>query len=166
MMVMRWLFSLRLPGGNGLIHIQHDDFDAGVEIESLRDIGSHIGAVVSFVGSVRELSDHGELIALELEHYPKMTQKSLESIAAEAKSRWNVEAVKIIHRVGRLLPSDRIVFVGIASRHRSEAFLACEFVIDVLKTQAPFWKKECLPSGDQWVDAKQSDEKKSRRWEK
>jgi molybdopterin synthase catalytic subunit len=164
-MVMSWLFFLRLQGGKTLIHIQHDDFDAGAEIESLRSIGSHIGAVVSFVGSVREFSDHGELVAMELEHYPQMTQKSLESIAAEAKSRWDIEAVKIIHRVGRLLPSDRIVFVGVASQHRSEAFLACEFVIDILKTQAPFWKKECLSSGDQWVDAKQSDEKKSRRWE-
>ncbi|MBL4607187.1 MAG: molybdenum cofactor biosynthesis protein MoaE, partial [Pseudomonadales bacterium] len=126
-----------------MIHIQHEDFDVGAEIENLRCMGSHIGAIVSFVGTVREFSDHGALLALELEHYPQMTQKSLALIAAEAKSRWEVEGIKIIHRVGRLLPTDRIVFVGVAGRHRSEAFLACEFVIDALKTQAPFWKKEC-----------------------
>ena len=148
-----------------MILIQHEDFDVGAEVESLKLIGSHIGAVVSFVGTVRELSDHGVLTALELEHYPKMTQKSLELISEEAKSRWDIEAVKIIHRVGRLLPSDRIVFVGVASQHRSEAFLACEYIIDVLKTKAPFWKKEHLSNGAHWVEAKQNDEEKSLRWE-
>ena len=163
---MNLLFSLPLLEGKRMIHIQHEDFDCGVEIESLHSIGSHIGAVVSFVGLVREFADEGQLTAIELEHYPQMTQKSLERIAAEAKSRWDVEGIKIIHRVGRLLPENRIVFVGVASRHRGEAFSACEYVIDLLKTQAPFWKKECFASGEQWVEAKHSDVNKSNRWVK
>ena len=147
-----------------MIRLQTEDFDTGAEINALHSMGSHIGAVVSFVGFVREFSGESRLDAIELEHYPQMTQKSLEHIAAEAQSRWNIERVIIIHRVGRLAPDEQIVFVGVASSHRSEAFSACEFAIDRLKTQAPFWKKECFTTGDQWVDAKLSDRSKSDRW--
>lgn len=146
-----------------MIKVQHEDFDPGDEIASLHQ-HAHIGAVVSFVGTVRDVNDDEKLSAMLLEHYPAMTQKSLEHIAESAKSRWDIVGLRIIHRVGYLQAADRIVFVGVASRHRRDAFNACEFIVDMLKTRAPFWKKEFLASGEQWVEAKEDDEEAACRW--
>lgn len=147
-----------------MIKVQHEDFDPGHEIASLQQ-HTQIGAVVSFVGTVRDVSDDEKLSAMLLEHYPAMTQKSLEHIAESARSRWDVVSLRIIHRVGYLQAADRIVFVGVSSRHRRDAFNACEFIVDRLKTNAPFWKKEFLESGSQWVEAKIDDEEAACRWD-
>lgn len=142
------------------VRVQVEDFDAGAEGERLQRVSPEVGAVVSFVGTVRG----GEVRAMTLEHYPGMTEKSLEALVEEARRRWFLTAVTVIHRVGRLMPGERIVFVGVASRHRSEAFAACEFLIDRLKTEAPFWKKEETSDSTRWVEARESDEKRARRW--
>ncbi len=137
-----------------MIRVQTDDFDPGLELELLR-LGSpgQAGAVVSFTGLVRDLNAGEKIQQMTLEHYPGMTEKALSAIEQEATSRWALTGTIIIHRVGPLLPNDRIVFVAAASPHRKEAFRACEFMIDTLKTQAPFWKKEATPAGDRWVKA-------------
>jgi molybdopterin synthase catalytic subunit len=137
-----------------VIRVQTDDFDPGLELELLR-LGSpaQAGAVVSFTGLVRDLNAGEKIQQMTLEHYPGMTEKALSAIEQEATSRWALTGTIIIHRVGPLLPNDRIVFVAAASPHRKEAFRACEFMIDTLKTQAPFWKKEATPAGDRWVKA-------------
>jgi molybdopterin synthase catalytic subunit len=146
------------------IRVQTDDFEVGAELAALRARNPRIGAVACFVGTVRDLNEGDTVAALELEHYPGMTEKALEAIAADAIARWPGIDVAIVHRVGRLLPLDQIVFVATVSAHRGEAFASCEFVMDYLKTQAPFWKKETTPAGERWVDARSSDDAALARW--
>jgi len=135
-----------------VIHVQQEDFDPGRELERLcNQSGGRAGAVVSFIGLVRDLNDGERIEEMTLEHYPGMTEKALAAIEQEAHRRWNLAGVLIIHRVGPLQPNDRIVLVAAASPHRREAFQACEYLIDTLKTSAPFWKKELTPAGARWV---------------
>lgn len=148
------------------VRVQTEDFDAGVEINQLRKARKDVGAVVSFVGQVRDVNEGDEVSQLTLEHYPGMTEKSLQAIIVQAKARWNIIDVLIIHRVGTLQPCDQIVLVAVSGGHRGEAFAACEFVMDYLKTEAPFWKKEATPSGERWVEAKSSDDDARERWSK
>lgn len=145
------------------VSVQEADFDTGAEIATLTAGGADAGAVASFVGLVRGGKEDG-LSAMTLEHYPGMTEQALEEIVAEAKRRWGLLGVRVIHRVGRLLPGDRIVLVAVSSAHRREAFEACEFVMDYLKTRAPFWKKEDTAEGGRWVDARESDDAAALRW--
>ncbi len=146
------------------VRVQTEDFDVGVEINQLRSARKDVGAVVSFVGQVRDVNEGDEVSQLTLEHYPGMTEKSLEAIITQAKTRWNIMDVLIIHRVGTLQPCDQIVLVAVSGGHRGEAFAACEFVMDYLKTEAPFWKKEATPSGERWIEAKTSDDDARERW--
>jgi molybdopterin synthase catalytic subunit len=148
------------------VRVQTQDFDVGFEIKQLRVARPDVGAVVSFVGQVRDLNDGNTIARLTLEHYPGMTEKSLEAIVNQAKSRWNIMDATIIHRVGTLQPLDQIVLVAVSSAHRNEAFSACEFMMDYLKTEAPFWKKEATAEGEQWLEAKETDETARKRWEK
>ena len=143
--------------------VQHADFDVAHELELL-GANPRSGAVASFIGLVRDLSDGAEVNAMTLEHYPGMTENALAEIETQARARWDLHAVRIIHRIGRLLPRERIVFVGVAGAHRGEAFEACAFIMDYLKTRAPFWKKEETPDGSRWVDARDSDEASLSRW--
>ena len=145
------------------ISVQFADFSLKHEAESLR-LDSSVGAIVTFSGLVRDM--HGEQVVngLFLEHYPGMTEKSLQAIADEAQTRWPLLAITIIHRIGELKAGDQIVFVGVSSAHRGAAFSACEFIMDYLKTRAPFWKKSLQADGECWVDAKESDETASERW--
>ncbi len=142
------------------VAVQSADFDVGTEIISLSADDAEAGAVASFVGLVRG----GEVAAMTLEHYPGMTEQALAEIVAQAKARWELRGVRVIHRVGRLLPGERIVFVGVATAHRGDAFAACEFIMDYLKTRAPFWKKETTPTGGRWVDAGETDTVAAQRW--
>ena len=136
-----------------MIRVQTEDFDPGVELEQLRQRNKgQAGAMVSFTGLVRDLNAGDTVMQMTLEHYPGMTEKALNNIELEANERWELTASIIIHRVGPLHPDDNIVFVAAASRHRKQAFRACEFMIDTLKTEAPFWKKETLPGGTRWVE--------------
>ena len=146
------------------VRIQNDDFDAGAEIALLRRNNPAIGAIACFIGLVRDVNAGDRVLELTLEHYPGMTQKALEKIVEEAKSRWDIIEVLVIHRVGVLRPTDQIVLVVVAGAHRGEALAACEFVMDYLKTQAPFWKKERTPQGSRWVEARSSDDAAARRW--
>lgn len=147
------------------IKIQQTDFDLTTENAKLREGHKDIGAVVSFVGTVRDINEGDEVAILELEHYPGMTEKALEKIRLEAHDRWSLEASLIIHRVGKMYPTDQIVLVAVASRHRENAFHAAHFIMDYLKTNAPFWKKETLPDGDvRWVDSRVSDKEAEARW--
>ena len=146
------------------VRVQTEDFDVGVEINAMRLSNSNIGAVVSFVGQVRDLNDGENVSSMMLEHYSGMTEKSLENIVEQAKNRWAIEDALIVHRVGELKPLDQIVLVLVASVHRKDAFTACEFMMDYLKTEAPFWKKEQTPSGEYWVEAKDSDDQAKSRW--
>jgi molybdopterin synthase catalytic subunit len=146
------------------VRIQTEDFDLSTEIAALRAGRAGVGAVVSFVGTVRDINQGTGVSSLTLEHYPGMTDKSLQEIVAQAKSRWQLEEVLVIHRVGPLLPLEQIVLVAVSSAHRGEAFEACEFVMDWLKTRAPFWKKEATPQGERWVDARESDDAAAARW--
>ncbi len=143
------------------VRVQEADFDTGAEIAALSTGRDDVGAVVSFTGLVRG----GDVSEMVLEHYPGMTEKALEEIEAEARVRWPLEGVTIIHRVGPLAPGARIVFVATASRHRAAAFEAAEFLMDYLKTKAPFWKKETTPDGAQWVDARETDDMAAARWQ-
>jgi molybdopterin synthase catalytic subunit len=150
------------------VSVQEADFDAGAEIAALSAGREDVGAVASFVGLVRadkavEKIGAG-VTAMTLEHYPGMTETALDDIVKEARQRWEYFDARVIHRVGRLLPGDRIVLVAVASAHRGEAFAACEFIMDYLKTRAPFWKKEQTPDGGRWVDARESDDHAARRW--
>ena len=142
------------------VSIQEADFDVGTEIEALSADDDGAGAVASFVGRVRGT----DILAMTLEHYPAMTERALEDIVAAAASRWQLRRVRVIHRVGRLLPGQRIVFVGVSAAHRGAAFAACEFIMDYLKTRAPFWKKEETAAGARWVDARESDDTAAARW--
>lgn len=146
------------------VRVQAEDFDLGQEIAQLRHGRAEIGAVVSFLGLVRDINDGAKVSGLSLEHYPAMTQKALEGICLEANRRWQLDDILLIHRVGDLAPCDQIVLVAVASRHRGDAFHACEFIMDFLKTRAPFWKKEQGPQGARWVDARESDEQAAARW--
>lgn len=146
------------------LRVQIEDFDVAEEMERLRSGNTGIGAVVTFVGYVRDLNDGTEITELYLEHYPAMTTKALEEIVAEARRRWRIEACRVVHRVGRLLPSDQIVLVAVASAHRGDAFAACEFLMDYLKTRAPFWKKERTAKGERWVESRESDRVAAERW--
>ena len=146
------------------VRVQQEDFDAGAEIARLRANHPSIGAVASFIGIVRDLTEGAAVGSITLEHYPGMTEKSLTAIAEQAKTRWNLFDVLIVHRVGVLGPTDQIVLVVTTSPHRGDAFAACQFVMDYLKTEAPFWKKEVSDDGARWVDARDSDERARERW--
>jgi len=147
------------------IKIQEHDFDLTKEIKALRQGHRDIGAVVSFTGTVRDINEGDEVAVLELEHYPGMTEKALERIRLQAHERWSLESSLIIHRIGKMLPTDQIVLVAVASRHRENAFYAAHFIMDYLKTNAPFWKKETLPDqSERWVDARMSDQEAEKRW--
>jgi len=144
--------------------IQSQDFDLSTEIAALRADDPRVGAVCAFVGTVRDRSDGQSVSTMELEHYPGMTEKAIEAMVAEARRRFDILATRVIHRVGLLQPTDQIVLVAVGSAHRGEAFQACEFLMDYLKTQAPFWKKEQTPEGARWVDARVSDDAALARW--
>jgi len=143
------------------VSVQAEDFDLGAEVAALS--GDNVGAVASFVGRVRGGAQDG-VSAMTLEHYPGMTEKSLEEIVLKARQRWELLGVRVVHRIGRLLPGEQIVLVAVASRHRGSAFAACEFIMDFLKTQAPFWKMEETPEGSRWVDARESDTTALDKW--
>lgn len=148
------------------ISIRPQDFSVGEEVQRLQGGHTDTGAVVTFSGLVRDLHDGSTVVALYLEHYPGMTERSLQEIIAEAQTRWPLQAVSVIHRIGRLEAGAQIVFVGVSSQHRTAAFAACEFIMDFLKTRAPFWKKSLQADGEQWIDAKSSDEIAAARWNK
>jgi molybdopterin synthase catalytic subunit len=146
------------------VRVQTADFDIGAEIARLREGDRSVGAIASFIGTVRNVNDASTITGLTLEHYPGMTESALEEIVAEARSRFDIRDALVIHRVGALAPGDQIVLVAVTSAHRGTAFEACEFVMDWLKTRAPFWKKERLPDGERWVEARASDDEAARRW--
>lgn len=146
------------------ISIQQDDFDIAEESRLLRESNSNTGAIVTFSGLVRDLDNERNVESLILEHYPGMTESSLEKIIAQAQGRWSILDVTVIHRIGELQAGEQIVFVAVASLHRGEAFSACEFIMDFLKTRAPFWKKCRDENGESWVEAKSTDEDASARW--
>ena len=146
------------------IVVQTETFDLGAEVDAMRQGRSDIGAIASFVGLARDINEGSGVQAMTLEHYPGMTEKALAATVDDACARWALLDVSVIHRVGRLLPGDPIVLVVVASSHRGEAFAACEFVMDALKTRAPFWKKEETPEGERWVDARASDDAAAARW--
>lgn len=148
------------------IRIQEADFDISAEIAALRKGDPRVGAVASFLGTVRDMNDGSHVKEMVLEHYPGMTEKALEEIIAQAKARWDIFNALVIHRIGPLSPEDQIVLVAVTSAHRGEAFAACEFIMDYLKTAAPFWKKEDTPEGARWVDARVSDDVALERWKK
>jgi molybdopterin synthase catalytic subunit len=146
------------------VSIQTQDFDVSQELAALRAGDARVGAVCSFLGTVRERNDGSSVASMELEHYPGMTEKSISAMMDEARKRFDIFAARVIHRVGLLHPEDQIVFVAVTSAHRGESFKACEFLMDYLKTQAPFWKKEVTPEGARWVDARVSDDQALARW--
>ena len=150
------------------VRIQEADFDVGAELAALRGTRTDVGAVASFVGHVRGRTPGQEraddVSALALEHYPGMTERAIEAMIVEAEARFGVQSALVVHRVGRLLPGERIVLVAVASSHRRDAFQACEFLMDYLKTHAPFWKKETTPQGERWVDARVADDAALARW--
>ena len=148
-----------------MVRVQEYDFDVGAELAALRREQPQIGALASFVGLVREVNEDSGVAEMTLEHYPGMTEKALAAIVSEAGRRWELIDALVIHRVGRLLPSDQIVLVAVASAHRGAAFAACEFIIDYLKTRAPFWKRELTPAGARWVDARAADDEAAERWQ-
>ena len=147
-----------------VIRVQEADFDVGAEIGSLRSGNPGIGAVASFIGCVRDMNEGDNVGLMYLEHYPGMTERSLEKICAEAAARWHILDTLVIHRVGELRPLDQIVFVVVTSAHRGESFAACEFIMDYLKTRAPFWKRESTSGGERWVEARASDDVAAERW--
>jgi molybdopterin synthase catalytic subunit len=146
------------------VRIQIEDFDVGAEIAGLRRGNHKVGAVASFVGVVREVNDGSAVAEMTLEHYPGMTEKAIEEIVVQAKGRWKVLDALVIHRVGTLKPADQIVLVIVTSGHRGDAFSACEFIMDYLKTRAPFWKKEQAGSAARWVEARATDDIAAERW--
>ena len=146
------------------VRVQTEDFDVAKELAQLRAGNRAVGAVAAFIGVVRDLNDSAEVRTLTLEHYPGMTEKALAAIVAEATQRWKVCDTLVIHRVGRLEPTDQIVLVAVTSAHRGEAFAACEFIMDYLKTRAQFWKKEDTAAGERWVEARASDDDAAARW--
>ncbi len=147
-----------------MVRIQAEDFDAGAEMVAMRKGNPAIGAIASFVGVVRDVNEGNAVCDMTLEHYPGMTEKSIEEIVTQARGRWNVIDALVVHRVGLLKPTDQIVLVMVASAHRGDAFAACEFIMDYLKTRAPFWKKENTAEGARWVDARATDVAAAERW--
>jgi molybdopterin synthase catalytic subunit len=150
---------------NMTVRVQAEDFDVSREIASLRKGNPRIGAIASFIGVVRDLNDGDNVAEMTLEHYPGMTEKSIEEIITQARGRWQVMDALVIHRIGTLKPLDQIVLVVVTSAHRGDAFAACEFIMDYLKTQAPFWKKEQTGKGARWVDARAADDVAAQRWD-
>lgn len=150
---------------NSSIRIQEADFDVSAELAALRKGDPRVGAVVTFLGAVRDMNDGSQVKGMTLEHYAGMTEKALEEIISQAKARWDIYNTLVIHRIGPLLPEDQIVMVAVTSAHRGEAFAACEFIMDYLKTAAPFWKKEDTPEGARWVDARVVDDAAMARWD-
>jgi molybdopterin synthase catalytic subunit len=148
-----------------MIRVQHEEFDVNAEVARLRAANPRIGAIACFIGVVRDLNEGAAVASMTLEHYPGMTEKALGEIVARARARWDLYDILIVHRVGELRPTDPIVLVVVTSAHRGSAFAACEFVMDYLKTDAPFWKKEATPAGERWVDARESDDAARERWE-
>ena len=146
------------------IRVQTEDFDVSAEIAALRSGNAKVGAIATFVGTVRDLNEGSGVATMTLEHYPGMTERALEKIVAAAKERFDIFGVTVIHRVGELKPQDQIVLVIVTSAHRGESFKACEFVMDYLKTEAPFWKKEATPHGERWVESRASDDVAAARW--
>lgn len=146
------------------VTVQQADFDLGAEVAALRAGDASVGAVAAFIGTVRDRNDGAGISAMELEHYPGMTERAIEAMIDAAMGRFDIHAARVIHRVGTLLPQDQIMMVAVTSAHRGEAFQACEFLMDYLKTQAPFWKKEQTPDGARWVDARSSDDAAVARW--
>lgn len=147
------------------VRVQEIDFDVGAELAALRGRDPQIGALASFVGLVREMNDGAGVSELTLEHYPGMTERALQAIVSEACQRWAIIDALVIHRVGRLLPTDQIVLVAVAGAHRGDAFAACQFIMDYLKTRAPFWKRELTPEGARWVAARAADDTAAERWQ-
>lgn len=147
------------------VRVQQADFDISAEIAALRAGNPKIGAIASFIGVVRDLNEGDSVAEMTLEHYPGMTEKSVEEIIAQARGRWQVMDALVIHRIGTLKPLDQIVLVVVSSSHRGDAFAACEFIMDYLKTRAPFWKKEQTPKGARWVDARAADDIAAERWQ-
>jgi molybdopterin synthase catalytic subunit len=177
--VTRWLFSRQSRVANQVmqtlpllfpsVRIQVEPFDVGLEMRALRQHAdgqwdTRVGAVATFVGTVRELNQGDVVQELTLEHYPGMTESSIQEILKEAAARWPLFQARVIHRIGRLLPADEIVWVGVTSAHREDALLACAFIMDFLKSRAPFWKKESTPSGSRWVDPRAKDDDALKRW--
>ncbi|WP_313741534.1 molybdopterin synthase catalytic subunit MoaE [Pseudomonas sp.] len=146
------------------VRVQEGAFDPGQAVNAMQAANVGVGAVVSFVGYVRDFNDGREVAGMFLEHYPGMTEKALAKIVAEAEQRWPLLKVEVLHRIGALAPGEPIVFVGVASAHRQAAFAACDFIMDYLKTRAPFWKKETTGEGPRWVEGKQSDQDAAQRW--
>ena len=146
------------------VRVQTEDFDVSRELAALRAGDARVGAVAAFIGTVRDLNDASAVTTMTLEHYPGMTEKALAAIVDDAKGRWDIVDALVIHRVGALKPADQIVLVAVTSAHRGEAFAACEFIMDYLKTRAPFWKKEETPGGARWVEARESDDDAAARW--
>ncbi|MGW8393258.1 molybdenum cofactor biosynthesis protein MoaE [Pseudoduganella sp. HUAS MS19] len=146
------------------VRIQEGDFDLSREVAQLRAGNAKVGGIVSFVGTVRDLNEGASVAGMELEHYPGMTEQSIQAIIDQARVRWPIYGALVIHRVGPLKPMDQIVLVAVTSPHRGEAFSACEFIIDYLKTEAPFWKKEETAEGARWVDARSSDDEALIKW--
>jgi len=146
------------------VSIQAVDFDLGAEVAALRAQDKRVGAVCAFVGTVRDRNDGQAVSSMELEHYPGMTEKAIEAMIDDAHRRFDICATRVIHRIGLLQPADQIVLVAVTSAHRGESFKACEFLMDYLKTQAPFWKKEATPEGSRWVDARTADDAALARW--
>lgn len=149
-----------------MISIQTEDFSLNTESELLTSNNEQDGALVTFVGRVRDKNLNRNVTALHLEHYPEMTEKSLANIITQARNRWPISRVKVIHRIGTLQVGEQIVFVGVTSAHRQAAFAACEFIMDYLKVEAPFWKKEITTEGAHWLEARTSDQQKASDWEK
>lgn len=146
------------------VRIQTEDFNLSAELAQLRGTNGGVGAVVSFIGTVRDANDGAQVSEMTLEHYPGMTEKAIEEIVLQAKARWQIIDALVIHRIGPLQPLDQIVLVAVTSEHRGDAFAGCEFIMDYLKTQAPFWKKEQTPHGARWVDARAADDRALEKW--
>lgn len=146
------------------VSIQASDFSLAEEVATLRALDKRVGAVCSFVGTVRDRNDGAQVATLELEHYPGMTEKAIEAMLDAAHQRFDILRCRVVHRIGLLQPLDQIVLVAVTSAHRGESFQACEFIMDYLKTQAPFWKKELTPDGARWVDARVADDAALQRW--
>ncbi len=148
-----------------VVRVQTADFDIGAELERMRVRSPRTGALATFVGVVRDMNENKDVGGMFLEHYPGMTERAIEAIVDEARARWDIHGATVIHRVGQLVPTDQIVLVAVGSSHRGEAFAACEFIMDFLKTKAPFWKRETGSKGSRWVQARTSDDDAARRWE-
>jgi len=149
---------------SGRVSIQTEDFNLAIEVEALRQNDKRVGAICTFTGTVRDRNDGLSVSSMELEHYPGMTEKAIEAMIDEAAVRFNIFGARIVHRVGLLQPLDQVVMVAVTSSHRGESFKACEFLMDYLKTQAPFWKKEETPEGARWVDARVTDDAALAKW--